>query len=250
MTCKAVLLDYIGTLVEPQNYTLETSKRNLHRVLCQVGLKSSRKEFLEAYAEAHEKYRKIRYKELREVTNAVWVSETLNNINCKTHPEDPRLKGALNSFFQDFINSLKLRPHAKKLIKTAAEHCKVGLVSNFTYAPAIYASLRKLGINQYFNTVLISQEIGWRKPHRIVFDQVLKILQAEPNGALFVGDSPTEDIKGAKTLGIRTVFVESQFNTLANLKKCGVQPDIAVQDLKEVCNKLTELIQQMESCSS
>jgi putative hydrolase of the HAD superfamily len=250
MTCKAVLLDYIGTLVEPKNYTLEASKRKLHEALCQAGLISSVKEFMEAYAEAHEKYRKIRYEELREVTNAVWVSETLNNIQCKTNTEDPRLKVGLSVFFKDFINSLKLRPQAKKLIKTAAEHCKVGLISNFTYAPAIYASLRKLGINQYFSTVLISEEIGWRKPHRAMFDEALKILQAKPNEALFVGDSPTEDIKGAKALGIRTVFVESQFNTLANLKKCGIQPYIAFQDPKEACNKLPELIQQMKSWSS
>jgi HAD superfamily hydrolase (TIGR01549 family) len=250
MTCKAVLLDYIGTLVEPQNYTLETSKRNLHRVLCQVGLKSSRKEFMEAYAEAHEKYRKIRYRELREVTNAVWVSETLNNINCKTHPKDLRLKTALNVFFQDFINSLKLRPQAKKLIKTAAENSRIGLVSNFTYAPAIYASLRKLGINQYFNAVLVSEEIGWRKPHRIIFDKALRILQVKAEETIFIGDSPTEDIGGAITLGIRTIFVESQFNKLSNLQSCRIKPDLAVQDPREVCNKLPDLIQKMNNCSN
>jgi putative hydrolase of the HAD superfamily len=250
MTCKAVLLDYIGTLVEPQNYTLENSKLKLHKVLCQAGLKTSIKEFMEAYAEAHEKYRKIRYKELREVTNAVWVSETLNNIQCKTYREDPRLKAALKAFFQDFINSLKLRPQAKKLIKTAAENSRIGLVSNFTYAPAIYASLRKLGINQYFNAVLVSEEIGWRKPHRIMFDKALRILQVKAEEAIFIGDSPIEDIEGAKTLGIRTIFVESQFNKLANLQKCGVKPDVVVQDPKEVCNKLPELIQKMQSCSS
>ena len=200
MTCKAVLLDYIGTLVEPRNYTLEASKRKLHKALCEAGLKTDFEEFMEAYAEAHEKYRKIRYEELREVTNAVWVSETLNNIRCKTNSEDPRLKVALNVFFQEFIDSLKLRPNAKKLIKIAAAHCRVGLVSNFTYAPAIYASLRKLDINQYFNAVLVSEGVGWRKPHRIMFGEALRILRAEAEEAVFIGDSPKEDIEGAKAL--------------------------------------------------
>jgi HAD superfamily hydrolase (TIGR01549 family) len=240
MTCKAVLLDYIGTLVEPHNYTLETSKRKLHKVLCQAGLKSSMKEFMEAYAEAHEKYRKIRYEELREVTNAVWVSETLNNIQCKTNTEDPRLRAALNAFFQDFINSLKLRPHAKKLIKTATEHCKVGLVSNFTYAPVIYASLRKLGISQYFNAVLVSEEIGWRKPHRIMFDKALRILQVKAEEAIFIGDSPTEDIKGAKHVGLKTVFVPSQFYSASDLIKFGEKPDAIVKDLREMCKAFSE----------
>ena len=249
MTCKAFLIDYIGTLVEPRNYSLEASKRQLHKALCEAGLKSTREEFMEAYAEAHEKYRKIRYEELREVTNAVWVSETLNNIRCKTNAEDPRLKEALNVFFQDFINSLKLRPNAKKLIKIVAEHYRVGLVSNFTYAPAIYASLRRLGINQYFSAVLVSEGVGWRKPHRTMFDEGLRILQAKAEEAIFIGDSPIEDIEGAKTLGIRTIFVASRFNTLADLQKCGTKPELIIRDLKEVCDKFPEVIQTVKSCS-
>ena len=61
MTCKAILLDYIGTLVEPHNYTLEASKQKLHKTLCEAGLKTNVEEFMKAYAEAHEKFRKIRY---------------------------------------------------------------------------------------------------------------------------------------------------------------------------------------------
>jgi HAD superfamily hydrolase (TIGR01549 family) len=249
LTCKAVLFDYIGTLVEPRNYTLEASKRKLHGALCEAGLKSTMEEFMEAYAEAHEKYRKIRYQELREVTNAVWVSEALNNIKCKTDTEDPRLKAALNVFFQDFINSLKLRPNAKELIRSAAENCRVGLVSNFTYAPAIYASLRKLGINQYFNVVLISEGLGWRKPHKIMFSEALRILHAKAEETVFIGDSPIEDIGGAITLGIRTVFVESRFNTVADLQKCDTKPDLIIRDLKEACEKFPEIIQTMKNLS-
>jgi len=242
LTCKAILLDYIGTLVEPHNYTLEASKRKLHKTLCEAGLKTDVEEFMKAYAEAHEKYRKIRYEELREVTNAVWVSETLNNVRCKTNAEDPRLKVALNVFFQDFIDSLKLRAHAKQLVKIAAEHCRVGLVSNFTYAPAIYASLRKLGINQYFHAVLVSDDVGWRKPHRIIFGEALRRLQAEAEETVFIGDSPAEDIGGAKAVGIKTIFVPSRFNKLADLQKCGLKPELIVRDLKEICNVFPEVV--------
>jgi putative hydrolase of the HAD superfamily len=249
MDCKAIIFDYIGTLVEPRKYTLEASKRKLHRGLCEAGLKSQREEFMKAYAEAHEKYRKIRYEELKEVTNAVWVSETLNKIRCKTDREDPRLKAALNVFFQDFIDSLKLRPNAKKLIEVAAERWRVGLVSNFTYAPVIYASLRKLGINQYFNAVLVSEGVGWRKPHKIIFSEALRILQAKAEETIFIGDSPIEDIEGAKALGMKTIFVESRFNTVADLQKCSAKPDLTIRDLKEICGNFPKLVQTMKNCS-
>lgn len=77
MTCKAIMLDYIGTLVNPCNYSLEASRLKLHDALCKAGLRTDTEEFLETYKKAHEKYRVIRYEKLKEVTNAVWVAEAL-----------------------------------------------------------------------------------------------------------------------------------------------------------------------------
>jgi len=242
LATKAILLDYIGTLVEPRKYTLNDSKLKLHKALCQAGLSTDKEEFMKAYAKAHEKYRLVRYKQLREVTNAVWVSDALNAVHCKVTVEDPRLKTGLNVFFQDFIDSLELRPNAKKLIKTAHERCKVGLVSNFTYAPVIYASLRKLGIDRFFSAVVVSEAVGWRKPHRTIFDAALCSLHVAGDEAVFVGDSPLEDVDGAKAIGMRTVFVASCFNTLNDVKKCCMKPDMIFSDLAEICLELPQIV--------
>ena len=234
MTCKALILDYIGTLVEPCNYSLEASRIKLHAALHEAGLETDITSFMDAYKIAHEKYRKIRYEKLKEVTNAIWVSEALCNIGCKTSVNDPRLKTALNVFFQDFIDSLQLRLHVKKVLGEAAANGKVGLISNFTYAPAIYASLRKLGINRYFNAVIISDSVGWRKPHRKIFEEALTKLQVKASEAVFAGDNPTEDIEGAKAVGLKTVFVPSQFNSAMDLAKCRGKPDMIAEDLRDV----------------
>ena len=78
-----------------------------------------KKSFLKLTFIAHEKYRKVRYEQLREVTNAVWVAEALCNLGFQVTPDDSRVKAALNVFFQDFIDTLELREGAKKLIKQA-----------------------------------------------------------------------------------------------------------------------------------
>lgn len=241
MPTKAILFDYIGTLVEPKNYSLEDSKTNLHDALCEAGLVTEKAQFMEAYTKAHEKYRKVRYEQLREVTNAIWVSEALNTIGCKTTVDDAKLKTALNVFFQDFIDSLKLRPYAKELIKNTSAQCKIALVSNFTYAPAIHASLRKLKIKHFFNAIVVSEAIGWRKPHRIIFENALRRLRVEPEEAVFIGDSPLEDVDGAKSLGLRSVFVASCFNSLREVRKCSLKPDLVCKDLREACKKLPQI---------
>lgn len=239
---KAVLADYLGTLVNARTYTLTASTLKLHGALADAGFKTDRKEFLEAYAKAHEKYRGVRYGELREVTNAVWVSETLCNLGFKVNVDDARLKAALNVFFQNFIDSLALREYAEKVVQKAAATCKLGLISNFTYAPVVHFSLRKLGLNKFFNAVVVSDDVGWRKPHKRIFEDALTRLQVKAKEAVYIGDSPLEDIKGAQAAGIRTVFVPSQFNSLADLQASGQKPDCVVTDLKEFYRNFSKIV--------
>jgi len=210
--------------------------------LTNAGFETGLAEFLEAYMQAHEKYRVVRYEQLREVTNAVWVCEALNSLGCTVNPEDPRIKAALNVFFQNYLESLELRPYAKKLIVRIKEHCKLGLVSNFTYTPVIYASLRKLGINHYFNAVLVSHENGWRKPHKQIFQDALRNLQVKAEEAVFIGDSPLEDIKGAQAAGIKTVFVPSQFYSLKDLCESGQKTDFTAGSLQEIYRNFSKII--------
>jgi putative hydrolase of the HAD superfamily len=243
-TAKAVIMDYIGTLVNARYYSIDASREKLHKALTEVGFETDMAEFLEAYTQAHEKYRLIRYENLREVTNAVWVCEALNSLGCTVNPEDPRIKVALNIFFKDYVDSLECRPYAKKLIRRVKEYCKLGLVSNFTYAPVVYASLRELGINRFFNTVLVSDENGWRKPHKRIFRDALRKLQVTAKQAVFIGDSPLEDIKGAQATEMKTVFVLSQFYSLKDLYESRQKPDFIVGDLREIYKNFSEIISE------
>ena len=242
MSCKAVIFDYIGTLVNCRNYSMDASKLKLHSALVAEGFYVEKDSFLDAYDLAHNKYRKVRYEQLREVTNAVWVAEALENLGFKVKVDDCRVKAALNVFFQDFIDTLELREGAKKLIKQAQQNAKVGLISNFTYAPVIYKSLRKLGINESFNAVVVSDEVGWRKPSCQIFQEALNRLQIHADEAVYVGDSPIEDVKGAKQAGLKTIFVPSQFNTLKDLHDSKQEPDYIANDIAMVSLNLKQAL--------
>jgi putative hydrolase of the HAD superfamily len=241
MSCKAVIFDYIGTLVNCRNYTMEASKQKLYNALVAEGFFFSEENFLDAYNLSHEKYRKIRYEELREVTNAVWVADALCRLGFAVKADDVRVKAALNVFFQDFIDTLTLREGARELVKQARELCKVALISNFTYAPVIYKSLRKVGLSEFFNVVVVSEEVGWRKPSSQIFEYALNKLQIQASGTVYIGDSPNEDIRGAKQVGLKTVFVSSQFNTLKDLKESKQEPDHITEDLISLYQSLNQI---------
>ena len=242
MVCRAVIFDYIGTLVNCRNYSMSASKNTLHSSLVAEGFDIDKDSFLKAYTVAHEKYRKVRYEQFREVTNAVWVEEALGNLGFKVTVDDYRIKAALNVFFQDFIDTLEIRAGAKRLIKQAQQQCKVGLISNFTYAPVIYKSLKQLRLNDCFHVIVVSEEHGWRKPSPYIFQDVLNKLQVQAHEAVFIGDSPIEDIKGAKAAGLKTVFVASQFSTLKDLSESKQQPNFKAKSLKPVIENFDQIL--------
>ncbi len=234
MPIQAVIFDYIGTLVNCRGYSMADSEDNLHRALVAEGFKLEKQKFLEAYSVAHQKYRVVRYEQHREVTNAVWVAEALCSLGIKVTPNDARVKSALNVFFQDFIRTLELREGAKKVLLQTKTQFKMGLISNFTHAPVIHKSLRKVGVDRYFNAIVVSEDVGWRKPSPMIFEDTLRRLRVSAGEAVFIGDSPLEDIRGAKDAGLKTVFVPSQFNSLKDLAQSKQEPDQTAKDLHEL----------------
>lgn len=244
---KAVIFDFIGTLVDVKGYSLETSKMKLYRAIVDAGFKVSLEDFLEAYSQAHEKYRVIRYQKLVEVTNAVWISEALNSLGFETSPDDTRIKTAVNIFFEDYLSSFRLRRCVRQTLEMLAGNYKLGLVSNFTYAPVIYAGLRRVGISNFFDVILVSDAVGWRKPHVRIFEEALKRLGVRAEEALFVGDSPEEDIKGAKQLGMKTVLVASQFFPLKKLLESEQKADVIAKNMCEAKKKIQDVIRFSKS---
>lgn len=250
MHFKAVIFDYIGTLVNCRNYTMDSSKQKLCNALIAEGFDINKEKFLTAYDLSHEKYRKVRYEQLREVTNAVWVAEALGNLGFEVTENDPRIKAVLNIFFQDFIKTLELRDGAKKILDQTRKQGKVALISNFTHAPVIYKSLRKLGISEFFNAVVVSQQVGWRKPSSYIFQFTLKCLEVQANEAVYIGDSPNEDIKGAEQAGLKTVFVPSQFNSLKDLKESKQEPDYIANDLMLLSQNMNKIFSLSEDAQT
>jgi len=247
---KAVIFDFIGTLTSVGNYDFAVSRMKLYKAIVDAGFRVDHEKFSRAYSEAHEKYRVVRYQEFIEVTNAVWISEALNSLGFKTSPNDSRIKVAVNIFFEDYVNSFKLRRCAKQTLRMFSKDYKLGLISNFTYAPVVYAGLRKSGINQFFDAVLVSEDIGWRKPHVKIFEEALKRLKVRAGETVYVGDSPTEDIEGAKQLGIKTIFIPSQFYTLESLYKSVQKPDMVVHSLCEICKKFQKSFAKLNGKTS
>jgi HAD superfamily hydrolase (TIGR01662 family) len=231
---KAVIFDFIGTLVSLDGYSLEKAEKKLHNSLVADGYQESEERFLRAYQRAFEKYHQVRNNQLVEVTNAVWISEALNNLGYYTAPDDEEIRKAVSIYFEDYLGAIKLRRNANSTIRKLSENYGVGLISNFTYAPVIYAAIRKVQLNDLFDVTLVSEAVGWRKPSLKIFREALRRLNVTPANAIYVGDTPLEDVQGANRAGMKTAFIPSQFNCLEDMRKAQPQPDYVLAELSDI----------------
>jgi putative hydrolase of the HAD superfamily len=235
---RAVIFDFIGTLSIVEGYEYDESVQRMYRSLRESGVCVDFDSFSEVFEEVHQKYAIVRYEKLVEVNTVVWLCETLTRLGFQCEVKDEVVKRAVDSFYENYLDSLKARVDAKQTVKTLAAKYTLGLVSNFTHAPVIYAGLRKIGLNQFFNAILVSAEVGWRKPHSKIFEEALKRLVVKAEEAIFVGDNPIDDIQGAKNIGMKAIFIPSQFSSLEDIQKAPCQPDSIIRELRELLEVL------------
>ena len=67
--------------------------------------------------------------------------------------------------------------------------------------------LEALGLRKYFETVVVSREIGFPKPSPIIFEHAARKLGLAPEFILHIGDSPNEDIAGAQSAGFEALLI-------------------------------------------
>ena len=67
-----------------------------------------------------------------------------------------------------------------------------------------------LGIQDFFDTVVISGAVGFGKPDRRIFELALSEIGSQAQQAWFVGDHPRNDILGAESAGLTPIWMSGR----------------------------------------
>ena len=130
----------------------------------------------------------------------------------------------LESFFEEFPSKYRL-PHNNiqdfwdtnfplcfsidqntiNIINTIKMHVKVGIITNGS-TQRQKAKIFNTNINRCFDTVIISEEVGFSKPDKRIFEIALNKLNVQPEDALFVGDDIEKDIGGCQNALIKGIW--------------------------------------------
>lgn len=75
-------------------------------------------------------------------------------------------------------------------------------------------TLKAVGIAEFFESIVVSSEIGAEKPDAKGFLESLKQLGIKPEDAIYVGDNYYDDVVGANGVGMRAALINrSPFDT-------------------------------------
>ena len=90
---------------------------------------------------------------------------------------------------------------------------------------------------QYFDTILISGEVGIGKPDCRIFRMALDALAASPSETVMVGDSLTRDILGAQQTGLKGIWLNRSGNDTTGQ----VTADVQIKSLSQMVQLLPTL---------
>jgi HAD superfamily hydrolase (TIGR01549 family) len=144
--------------------------------------------------------------ELREVPAPRRFRRLLVELGLPDAPED-QLAALLDVHMRAVTGSFAFPPAHRELLAALRDRFRLALFSNFDHGPSLRSLLRETGIADWFDPLLISDGLGWRKPGRAAFAAALAALAEPAEAILFVGDSLEDDVRGARDAGIDVAWI-------------------------------------------
>lgn len=112
-----------------------------------------------------------------------------------------------------YIRNQKLLDFAQSL----RPKYKIGLLSNIN-AASVNQFFTKAEREEYFDTAVLSGEVGLAKPNPLIFELVAKNLGILPQECLMVDDSPAH-CSGAIEAGMRAIVFESTDDAIKKVRE-------------------------------
>ncbi|NPV86446.1 MAG: HAD family hydrolase [Anaerolineae bacterium] len=233
-----VFFDLGDTLIFFDGQLAEVTREascSLARCLQKLGYPIEENTFVREFGERLRLYYREREADFIEDTTEYVLHSLLRGYGYRQI--DPRhLRQALNEMYAVTENHWYAEQDAvPTLARLQNEGYHITLISNAADAQDVHRLVDKAGLRPYLELVLISAEVGIRKPHPRIFELALLYWRASPQRVVMVGDTLGADILGALNAGISSIWITRRASTPENNEQRSVIfPDATVKTLSEI----------------
>ena len=240
--CDAVLFDLFDTLVlfqrerlpeiEINGRVVRSTAGHLHEAFRPFAPALSLGDFAGALFWSWQEAEKIRSGTHREVSAQERFGMLFGRLGFETAAmEREALPLLLATHMRELSKAVVFPAHHRSVLEELRRTHRLAVVSNFDYTPTARMVLEREGVAHLFETILVSDAVGWRKPAPRIFEQTLQVMGLTPGAALFVGDRADIDVAGAQGVGMRAVWINRDGEALP---AGAPAPDHEIRDLDEL----------------
>jgi HAD superfamily hydrolase (TIGR01509 family) len=162
------------------------------------------------------------------------VKELSTKLNVDI--DSSSLRGIVEEVISAWSRDMFLDPHAHTILRTLQLQFKLALITNWDHSPWIPKVLTNIGLKRYFEIVIISDEVGIRKPDHRIFDLALERMNLQPDEVVHIGDA-REDVEGSINAGIQPILIIRDNSSEYDLLDHNIQDQVLI--IKQLQDLLT-----------
>jgi len=246
VTYRAILFDLFDTLVLLERdrlpelvvdgKTIRSTAGHLHEAFRPFAPNVALPHFVDALQWSWKEAERMRAETHREVAAPERLHLLIDRLGLEASALSPEaVPTLLATHMRELSKAVVFPSHHGSLLTELSRRYRLAVVSNFDYTPTARGVLEREGIIDLFDTIVVSDEIGWRKPLPVIFETALDRLGVRAAEAVYVGDRPDLDVAGAHGAGMHAIWI----NRAAAALPSGIKPpQHEIRDLGELAHIL------------
>jgi FMN phosphatase YigB (HAD superfamily) len=151
---------------------------------------------------------------------------------------DPdEVAAAVQDYGDAFVTHMPVDERAAELFGRLHDRFRLAILSNWPLAWAIDRIAERSGWSAHLEAIVVSERVGWVKPHPAIFRATAEALGVELTEMLHVGDDWAADVVGAKSAGARAAYLDArpaESPLPSSVPDGSVQADAVIHDLLEI----------------
>jgi putative hydrolase of the HAD superfamily len=195
---RAVIFDYFGTLTV--NVSASVRRSGASQVASALGIPADI--FFDTISSTFTERATGQCGDM--MTTMAWVAH-----RCGYQPSPTQLAAACAKRSEiEGRYARMIRPEAAEVLRRlSGKGLRVGVVSDCTHE--LPDCWERLAISPWVDATIFSVEIGQRKPHPSLYLGVCERLDIAPAEAIYVGDGGSNELTGARAVGMRAIRIVS-----------------------------------------
>ena len=166
----------------------------------------------------------------------IWKDKVYQQLSQEFQISGITWEGLLQDYINEFKdNCVPFKNLIQMLEELKSSNFHLGIITN-GYGQFQLDNIKALGIENYFDVILISEWEEIKKPNPKIFLRALEQLKVSPSQSIFLGDHPENDIKAAQNVGMKGIWKK-------DVRWDSVKADFTINNLAElviIIKKLNE----------